>query len=391
MLFRSNRRCITTRTYFLWQDHLLKDIPPGLNYSFYTEKLGHPNPIFAWRSKFSDFLYKADNKRPVRTIKAQGGQYTGPFHWESRPFTIPEFKRLQTFPDSYEIFGGKGKVVHQIGNSVPPQLSRILAISIKEQVFEQGSPVKLEYLSPSAELTFRKRKRDLTKSYAEKAKLAIDSLYGFVNSSVSKFVSASLSFNFSDKLIIEENDKGAYHGKITALEDEVNVRVYGKKGEIWKTLTISPVRSWSLTEKRITLSWNGEEIIDYVIAWKFLEFQLRVQNIKSDLVQLAGYYQYQPNIKIKWCDVSSNLNKDYQVLKLLTSNEFTRKVKDKNDIFNLIQQSENDPISFLRRLKNMGVDVRNSNTNSMIENGKFLIPYEFPTLYYKSVQINKEL
>jgi len=40
--------------------HLLKDIPPGLNYSFFTEKMGHPNPVFAWRSKFSDFLYKAD-------------------------------------------------------------------------------------------------------------------------------------------------------------------------------------------------------------------------------------------------------------------------------------------------------------------------------------------
>ena len=25
---------------------LLNDIPPGLNYSFYTEKMGHPNPIF---------------------------------------------------------------------------------------------------------------------------------------------------------------------------------------------------------------------------------------------------------------------------------------------------------------------------------------------------------
>lgn len=33
--------------------HLLNDVPPGLNYSFFTEKMGHPNPIFAWRSKFS--------------------------------------------------------------------------------------------------------------------------------------------------------------------------------------------------------------------------------------------------------------------------------------------------------------------------------------------------
>lgn len=35
--------------------HFLNDIPPGLNYSFYTKEMGYPNPIFSWRSKFSDF------------------------------------------------------------------------------------------------------------------------------------------------------------------------------------------------------------------------------------------------------------------------------------------------------------------------------------------------
>jgi DNA (cytosine-5)-methyltransferase 1 len=55
--------------------HLLSEVPPGLNYSFFTERMGHPRPVFAWRSKFSDFLYKADPSVPVRTIKAQGSQY----------------------------------------------------------------------------------------------------------------------------------------------------------------------------------------------------------------------------------------------------------------------------------------------------------------------------
>ena len=112
--------------------HLLDDIPPGLNYSFYTEEMGHPNPIFAWRSKFSDFLYKADPDVPVRTIKASGGAYTGPFHWENRFFSYGEFKRLQSFPDDYEISGNKQTAVKQIGNSVPPQLARMMAIAIRQ-------------------------------------------------------------------------------------------------------------------------------------------------------------------------------------------------------------------------------------------------------------------
>jgi DNA (cytosine-5)-methyltransferase 1 len=70
--------------------YLLPAIPPGLNYSSYTSKLGHPSPVFSWRPKFSDFMYKADPTTPVRTIKAQGGQYTGPFHWDCRHFSIAE-------------------------------------------------------------------------------------------------------------------------------------------------------------------------------------------------------------------------------------------------------------------------------------------------------------
>ena len=38
--------------------YLLAGIPEGMNYSFYTAEMGHPDPVFAWRSKFSSFLYK---------------------------------------------------------------------------------------------------------------------------------------------------------------------------------------------------------------------------------------------------------------------------------------------------------------------------------------------
>ncbi|MCL2148605.1 MAG: DNA cytosine methyltransferase, partial [Methanomassiliicoccaceae archaeon] len=152
---------------------MLKGIPPGLNYSFYTEEMGHPAPLFAWRSKFSDFLYKADPGLPVRTIKAQGGQWTGPIHWDNRHFTIEELKRLQTFPDDYIINGGRQTVVHQIGNSVPPQFSRILALSIADQVFGADVPFEIPTLSSGEELGFRKRKRDLTERYRRIATDAI--------------------------------------------------------------------------------------------------------------------------------------------------------------------------------------------------------------------------
>ena len=180
---------------------LLEAIPPGLNYSFYTEEMGHPNPIFAWRSKFSDFLYKADPNVPVRTIKASGGAYTGPLHWENRFFNVEEYKRLQTFPDGYRISGSKQTAVKQIGNSVPPQLARMMAIAIRAQVFGDVFPFELPLLEDKEALSFRKRKRELTAVYRKKAAMAIKALKhepGALPNSRTYFCSMNRTFCFQE-------------------------------------------------------------------------------------------------------------------------------------------------------------------------------------------------
>lgn len=163
--------------------HLLDDIPPGLNYSFYTEKLGHPDPVFGWRSRFSDYLYKTDPEEPVRTLKAQPGAASGPFHWDNRKFTEEELKRLQSFPEDYILTGSYGDVVKQIGNSVPPQIAAVLAQSIAKQIFGREPEVDLpivdygpqqlpeiEPMPAGFDLNFRARKRTSSEEYERKAR-----------------------------------------------------------------------------------------------------------------------------------------------------------------------------------------------------------------------------
>ena len=58
--------------------HLLPEIPPGLNYSYYTEKRGHATPLFGWRSKYWYFLCKAHPDRPALTIQAHPGTTPDP-------------------------------------------------------------------------------------------------------------------------------------------------------------------------------------------------------------------------------------------------------------------------------------------------------------------------
>lgn len=136
--------------------HLLPLVPPGSNYLHFTAKRGYPTPIFAYRSRFSDFLYKANPDAPIKTLIARPGKYTGPFHWDNRSFTVKEYLRLQGFPDGYEVKGGRDEAVRQIGNSVSPKVAYFLALAIAKQIFNRK--VDLRLMPSDKALTFDKRK-----------------------------------------------------------------------------------------------------------------------------------------------------------------------------------------------------------------------------------------
>ena len=144
----------------------LKEVPPGMNYHFFTKELGYPNPVFAWRSRFSDFLYKADPNKTVKTIVSRLGAYSGPFHWKNRKFTVDEFKRLFTFPDDYQLAGGKNIVLQQLGNSVVPSFAKQLALAVAKQVFGQNNSVQL--LAPETKLSFDGRKGEKARATRKK-------------------------------------------------------------------------------------------------------------------------------------------------------------------------------------------------------------------------------
>lgn len=51
---------------------------------------------------------------------------------ESRPFTVREYARIQSFPDSYIFAGSMAKQYKQIGNAVPVQLAKAIANQLKK-------------------------------------------------------------------------------------------------------------------------------------------------------------------------------------------------------------------------------------------------------------------
>ena len=120
---------------------LLRQVPPGQNYLHFTKERGHPEPRFKWRSRYWSFLLKLSPDLPSWTIQARRSNNMGPFHWRNRILRIEEIKRLQTFPDEWQLHGRVEQQWRQVGNAVPPLLGRVLAKSIRSQLTATKRPV----------------------------------------------------------------------------------------------------------------------------------------------------------------------------------------------------------------------------------------------------------
>lgn len=371
---------------------LMNDIPPGLNYSFYTKELGHPHPIFAWRSKFSDFMYKADPEMPVRTIKAQGGQYTGPLHWDTRYFSLSEFKRLQTFPDDYTISGVKQVAVHQIGNSVPPQLARMMALAIRIQVFDTQFPFKMEFIPQNAILSFRKQKRELTAYYQAKAKEAVTRLYADASPKNSTLINSNFFLTLTKKFkYIVSSTGGDYDVSVKWLKDKLSIVVKPSiKDDITKAsvVAIKPHTTWDLPVSAIELKVNSANWFAVTAAWKVLDRILIENNLKADLVQLNGYYQYESQMD---CAIQSDNLDRLNVMVPIINGDIVSKPISTVDFSHIIGVREDEVLKYAKWLRGLGYEVRNNHTNPQIPEGIWLIPYKFPTLLPESVQLNKTL
>jgi DNA (cytosine-5)-methyltransferase 1 len=123
---------------------LLREVPPGDNYLYFTEKRGHPNPQFRWRSRYWSFLLKLSPDLPSWTIQARRSNNMGPLHWDNRILTIDEVKRIQTFPDDWKLVGTIESQWRQVGNAVPCLLAKAVGNAIVESLVKTGDVYDLD-------------------------------------------------------------------------------------------------------------------------------------------------------------------------------------------------------------------------------------------------------
>lgn len=89
------------------------------------------------KSIFSGTWCRMEKNKPSVTITTRfdtpsSGKFSHPYL--NRAITVREAARLQSFPDSFVFYGNKTSQMKQVGNAVPPFLSKAIAKVIKQDI-----------------------------------------------------------------------------------------------------------------------------------------------------------------------------------------------------------------------------------------------------------------
>lgn len=375
--------------------HLLPLVPEGLNYSFFTKEMGYPEPYFAWRSKFHDFLYKADRNKPCRTLKAQPGKFTGPFHWNNRHFTLAELKRIQSFPDDYEITGNPSQVIAQIGNSVPPGLAEVLAVSVKEQLLRPADILEYPLRKDGFVSTFRKRQRESTEYYKKVAKREIENRFdnfheqqeqefSFLHKYYIGFTSKFATTLFTKKPTEKQQEKliSCFKVESTCKNEMINLSITSCLAEACAgEIQISGLKKYLIKVDTALVKISIACEMEIFEAWNIIQKELVEMSQFYSLIDIYGHYANRGDtVKIK---TVLNMNQESSLKRAINfwgNSDNCGIYMTREKVADNIQIPVSEVDAFVLKMRGLRFDVRTNLTHRTIRTDEVICTYPFPML-----------
>lgn len=356
--------------------YLLPLVPPGGNYLNFTAKRGYPNPVFAYRSRFSDFLYKANPDTPTKTLIASPGKYTGPLHWDNRYLTVSEYKRIQGFPDNHKLFGDRVAQIRQVGNSVCPKIAYYMALAIKEQVF--GVKTDIEFLPEDYVLSFDKRK-------GEKAKKT-----KAMHKNIETKVSAKSVFNlieFED--LVQPTNLSSANMKVSVSGDKVSIDL--KCDSTRKVEAVLKLAVFTDILKKdkisITLSMKGAGDQDIQTMWNAVDVWVKRCSKYNSLLELYGHFtEPHPIFEVEKFDIHSQ-SPYFQFAKHCLDFKNCSVYFPKSHLVSMWNKKFKTAnfIELAKKLRSIRYDIRCHETNIAIPQGVYMVAYPFALPYDKQM------
>lgn len=353
--------------------HLLSEVPEGQNYLFFTAKRGYPTPIFAYRSRFSDFLYKAHPDYPMKTIIASPGKYTGPLHWKNRYFSVDEYKVIQGFPKDYKITGNRASQIRQIGNSVSPMVAKQLANAIAKQVF--GKDISIPLLGESTVLSFDKRK-------AKKAR-ATRVMHQFSSGENSVGIFCNDLSHYTENLLPRlENEKRDNVELSKVLEREF-LRVFHDTSTVPSlSMRLSFWNSPEMIGKKerdLTVELFGTSPDAIQLMWNAIDSWVRKASSLHSMFEAYGHFtEPYPLFKVEKFEVEK-YTPIFELCNYLSDFNNCSKYLLKSDLLKSLGKTfkVRDFPSLARKLRALRFDVRTRETNIAIPPKMYMIAYPF--------------
>ncbi len=97
----------------------------------YTQQTGKTSNIH----KYNVLKWDEPSNTIPAHLQKDGLRHIHPDSEQARTITVREAARLQTFPDDYEFIGAMTDQYRMIGNAVPPELARRIALAVYDLVF----------------------------------------------------------------------------------------------------------------------------------------------------------------------------------------------------------------------------------------------------------------